>query len=323
MKRVLRSLSASNIAGPLIGLVLVMAFFSLFGESRHYFLSAANLKIILTQSVDVGICALGMTLIIICGGIDLSVGSAIALSSVAGALALRAGYSPEWGIATMIAVGGLIGLINGLCITKLRVAAFIVTLGMLGIARGLAKWLANNLTVVYEPNWLNGLMITPTNGSWQFAPGVWVLLAVAIVMGVLLHRTIFGRHVIAVGSNEAAARLCGIRVDRVKIAVYVIGGLLFGLAGLMQLARLRQGDPTVAIGRELDVIAAAVIGGASLRGGRGSIIGSLIGALLMPVLRNGTQQMGWPTYVQEIIIGAVIIAAVALDRWRYSKAIGR
>ncbi|HMH83913.1 MAG TPA: ribose ABC transporter permease, partial [Gemmatimonadales bacterium] len=132
----------------------------------------------------------------------------------------------------------------------------------------------------------------------------------------VLRRTVFGRRVFAVGSNELAARACGIATDRLKLMIYGSAGLLFGLAGVMQLSRLRQGDPTVAVGTELDVIAAVVIGGGSLQGGEGSVFGSVVGALIMAFLRNGCQQMGWPNYIQEIIIGAIIVLAVALDRVR-------
>jgi ribose transport system permease protein len=141
-------------------------------------------------------------------------------------------------------------------------------------------------------------------------------VGLAVLVAVLLRNTVLGRRIFALGSNEAAARACGIAVDRLKVTVYGLAGLFFGLAGVMQMSRLRQGDPTVAIGTELDVIAAVVIGGASLNGGEGSVLGSMIGALIMAFLRNGCQQMGWPNYIQEIIIGAIIVLAVAVDRAR-------
>jgi ribose transport system permease protein len=152
------------------------------------------------------------------------------------------------------------------------------------------------------------------------APGVWLTVALAVLVALVLRYTVFGRRVFAVGSNEAAARACGIAVDRLKIWIYGLAGLLFGLSGVMQMSRLRQGDPTVAIGTELDVIAAVVIGGGSLSGGVGTILGSMIGATIMAVLRNGSQQMGWPNYIQEIIIGAIIVVAVAVDGWRSRRA---
>ena len=146
------------------------------------------------------------------------------------------------------------------------------------------------------------------------APAVTINLA--IIMTVVMRRTVFGRYIFAIGSNEATARLCGIRTRLTKLAIYGVAGVFFGLAGVMQFSRLRQGDPTVAIGTELDVIAAVVIGGGSLSGGVGSILGSMVGASIMAVLRNGSQQMGWPNYIQEIIIGAIIVVAVAVDGWR-------
>jgi len=149
--------------------------------------------------------------------------------------------------------------------------------------------------------------------------GVWLAVALAVLMAVVMGQTVFGRHLFAIGANETAARLSGIRVRRCKLAVYALAGLFFGVGGLMQLSRLTQGDPTVAIGLELDVIAAVVIGGASLSGGSGSVAGSMIGALIMAVLRNGSNQSGWPTYMQEIIIGIVIILAVAVDRLRQRR----
>jgi ribose transport system permease protein len=218
-----------------------------------------------------------------------------------------------------ILVGGLVGVVNGLVITRLRVVPFIATLGMLGVGRGVAKWLANQQTVNMPETWLNELLVMFPNPSWLLvAPGVWITIILAICAAVVLRNTVFGRRVFALGSNEAAARACGIATDRLKVWIYGLAGLLFGLAGVMQMSRLRQGDPTVAAGSELDIIAAVVIGGGSLSGGEGSILGSMIGALIMAFLRNGCQQVGWPNYIQEIIIGAIIVVAVAIDRWRSS-----
>ena len=303
--------------GPFLGLFLVVAVFALLSEAPAQYLSFRNLRIVLSQTVIVALGATGMTLIIISGGIDLSVGSTIALSSVVTALMLSSGSQPWLAAVAGLASGGLVGIVNGVAVTRLRVVPFIATLGMLGVARGVAKWLAGEQTVNVPDSWMNDLAVTFPEPEWLLvAPGVWMALALAVLMATALKRTVFGRRVFSLGSNEAAARASGIAVERVKVWIYGLAGLFFGLAGVAQMSRLRQGDPTVAIGAELDIIAAVVIGGGSLSGGRGSIAGSMLGGLIMSFLRNGCQQMGWPPYIQEIIIGVIIVLAVAADRSR-------
>jgi ribose transport system permease protein len=306
-------------AGPFLGLLIVIALFAIPSDTREIFLSYHNFKIIFTQTVIVAVGALGMTLIIISGGIDLSVGSAIALASVVGALLIGEGWPTFAVVLAVVATGGLVGLVNGTAIAGLRMMPFIITLGTLGIGRGVAKRLAGNQTVNYETSPINGWMTTADPFGYALPAGVWIALALAALTALVLNRTVFGRHVFALGSNEATARLCGIPTVRLKILIYTLAGCFFGLAGLFQLSRLRQGDPTVAIGLELDIIAAVIIGGASLSGGVGTVLGSMIGALIMAVLRNGTQMMEWPTEIQEIIIGLVIIVAVFVDRLRQGK----
>ncbi len=310
-----------NLIGPFLGLLLVVGLFSLSPTVRPYFLTGANFKIILTQSVIVAIGTLGMTLIIVSGGIDLSVGSVVALTSVVGATALVKGHSPMAAACLTILTGALIGMVNGLAISGLRMMPFIVTLGMMGIARGAAKWLSGSQTVSMPPDCaLEKLMeLTDPDHLFPFPIGVWVTLGLAAIMVLVMRETVFGRYVFAIGANEAAARLSGIRVRLHKGIIYTVAGMFFGISGLMQLSRLTQGDPTVAVGLELDIIAAVVIGGAGLSGGTGSILGSMVGALIMAVLRNGSNQMGWPTYMQEIIIGIVIIIAVAVDQLRQGR----
>ena len=306
--------------GPFLGLIAVIAVFALMTDSPTQYLSVRNFRIVVAQTVIVALGAIGMTMIIVSGGIDLSVGSAIALTGVVTALGLRDGMTPLLALLLGVAAGGAIGLVNGLAITRLKVIPFIATLGMLGVARGVAKWVADQQTVNIPETWINELAVTFPRPEWLIvAPGVWLSVILAVLAALVLRRTVFGRRVFAIGSNEAAARACGIPVDRMKIWIYGLAGLLFGLSGVMQMSRLRQGDPTVAIGTELDVIAAVVIGGGSLNGGVGTILGSMIGASIMAVLRNGSQQMGWPNYIQEIIIGAIIVAAVAVDRVRSLK----
>jgi len=316
-----RLFQALNVIGPFFGLLLVLGLFSLSPEVRPYLFTGGNFKIILIQTVIVALGALGMTMIIVGGGIDLSVGSVVALTSVLGATLLLEGWSPTLVVLAGVAAGALIGLVNGSIIAGFGMMPFIVTLGMMGVVRGLAKWLAGNQTVNPPPGSpVNALMArqAPTE-LFPLPPGVWITAGLAVAVALLKSRTVFGRHLFAIGSNEATARLCGVRVRRHKVLTYSLAGLFFGLAGIMQLSRLTQGDPTVAIGLELDIIAAVVIGGASLSGGTGSILGSMIGALIMAVLRNGSNQMGWQNFTQEIIIGVVIVLAVGLDRLRHRQ----
>ena len=305
---------------PFAGLILVILIFAILSGAPDRYLSLTNLRVVLAQTVIVATGAIGMTMIIISGGIDLSVGSTVALTSVVTALALRSSWSAATAVCAGVIVGALIGAVNGLVITTLRVIPFIATLGMLGVARGLAKWIASEQTVNPPESWINLLAVTFPPRSWMLvAPAVWLTILLAVLMSLVLTGSVFGRHVFALGSNERAARACGIATDRLKLIIYSCAGLFFGLAGVLQMSRLRQGDPTVAAGLELDVIAAVVIGGGSLSGGEGSILGSMIGALMMAFLRNGCQQAGWHNYVQEIIIGAIIVIAVAIDRWRHQR----
>jgi ribose transport system permease protein len=266
--------------------------------------------------------ALGMTLVIISAGIDLSVGSIVALGTVVIAWLLKKdGFSPLLAALLAIAACGLCGFISGNLITKLRVAPFIVTLGMMLFVRGAAKGLSNEQKIDAPNTWLNELLASlESDQKWMLVPaGVWILMVMAVMVAVLLRYTRLGRHIFAVGSNEQTARLCGVAVEKVKVIIYTLCGVFAGLAGLMQFSRLTVGDPTVAIGLELDVIAAVVIGGGSLAGGEGSIGGSLVGALILTVIASGCSQMGLPNWVQEIITGAIIIVAVALDRLRHRR----
>jgi ribose transport system permease protein len=305
---------------PVLGLLAVILVFAVGTGAPERYLSTNNLRVVFAQTVIVALGAIGMTLVIVAGGIDLAVGSVIALTGVVTAILLRAGQPPSVAVLAAVVCGGLVGLANGLAITRLKVVPFIGTLGMLGVARGLAKWIADQEAVYPPATWINALAVTVPTPSWLvFAPGVWVTIVLAVAMAFVLDRTVFGRRVFALGSSEAAARACGIATDRLKLVVYSVAGLFSGLAGVMQMSRLRLGDPTVAIGTELDVIAAVVIGGGSLNGGEGGVVGSMVGALAMAFLRNGTQQMGWPNYVQEIIIGLIIVGAVAADRLRHGR----
>ena len=303
---------------PFVGLFVVLFLFAMDAELRLVIFKGGNFKTILTQTVIVAIGAMGMTLVIVSGGIDLSAGSVVALCSVVTARLIEQGHGFVAVLALTVLIGGLVGLANGGIITTVRMMPFIVTLGMMGIARGISKWLANNQTVNPEQplESVNRLMDN-SQSPLTFFPlpdGVWLALGLAVVMAVVLRSTVFGRYVFAIGSNEDTARLCGIRVNFNKVVIYTLAGAFFGLAGVMQFSRLTQGDPSVAIGLELQIIAAVVIGGASLSGGAGSIPGSVIGAFMMACLANGSSIKDWPNYMQEIIIGVVTILAVGMDK---------
>ncbi|MGC4070961.1 MAG: ABC transporter permease [Nibricoccus sp.] len=298
-------------AGPFLGLIAVYSLFAALAFDR--FVSWSNTSIMLQQTAVVGIGAIGMTLIIISGGVDLSFGSIIAKSSVIIALLLQHGWSPLAAAAAGVAAGAFCGFVSGLLITRLRAMPFIVTLGMMSILRGDAKGLAHEQPVYPDETWLNGLMRLQPNG---LPGGVWLLLGFAVLVSLMLRYTKFGRHIFAIGSSEATARLCGIRVERTKLYIYTLGAAFAGLAGLFQFSYLTGGDPTTAIGLELNIIAAVVIGGASLSGGSGTILGTLIGAFMMTTVNNGCTKLDMPNWVQEIVTGVIIIAAVSLDGLR-------
>lgn len=306
--------------GPFIGLAFVFALFSLLRPRT--FLSADNFELMLLQTAVVGAGALGMTIIIISGGIDLSVGSNIALGTVVVALLLAAGAPPILAALGGIACGAACGMMIGLFVTRLRLAPFIVTLGAWGALRGAAKGLAHETMVTAPSTWLNGLLQTvgSHNPGMYLPAGVWLVLGLTGLVAALLRYTRFGRHVYAIGSNEQTARLCGINVERTKLLIYVIGLAFVGLASVLQFSYLTVGDPTTANGMELSIIAAVVIGGASLAGGEGSAGGSMIGALIMTAVANGCTKMDLANWVQEIVTGAIIIVAVILDRWRHREA---
>jgi len=302
--------------GPLVALVVVYALFC--ALSPDTFIGTSNLTTMLRQTVVVAIASVGMTVVMIHGGIDLSVGSGVALTTVVVASCLRAGLGPVSSSAAGIAASTVAGLIMGLLITRLRVTPFIITLGGMSILRGLAKGIADEQKIDADPKGLDTLMAPAT--SWMvFPPGVWIALLLALVVGLALVYTRFGKHVFAVGSNEQTARLCGVQVSRVRVLVYTLAAMLTGVAGIMELSTLTVGDPTDSFGLELEVIAAVVIGGGSLAGGEGSIRGSLIGALLMTVIKTGGTHLGLPNWVQEIVTGGIIVAAVAFDRLRRGR----
>jgi ribose/xylose/arabinose/galactoside ABC-type transport system permease subunit len=352
------------VLGPWLGLLAAWCLFAATAGSS--FIALDNQRLMLLQTAVVGMAAMGAVLVILTGGIDLSVGSNIALATVVLGALLRAGAPPALAATAAVGLAAGCGFFIGALVTgrlvlaaalagaaltaatawgrvgpagagalaagllatgvlaaprlrgRLPLSPFIVTLGLWGALRGVAKGLADNHPVYAEDlGWLPALMAAPGGSAVTFLPlGVWLLLLAAGAMAVVLGATRFGRHAQAIGSNEATARLCGIDLERTRLGVYAVAGGCAGLAGLLQFSYLGMGDPTTAQGLELDVIAAVVIGGASLSGGEGSVAGTLAGALLMTVIDNGCAKLGVDNWVQEIVTGAIIVAAVALDRLR-------
>jgi ribose transport system permease protein len=323
--------------GPLLALVLVIAVFAVAdrwknGDDSQFF-TAGNARTVSATVATVFVAALGMTVVIIAGGIDLSAGTAQSLCATVLAWGLIrpafASGNPWSAIVLALGTGAVCGLINGALIGWLRVVPFIVTLGTMRAYLGVGNALANETTLrpdtaTQVPHWMqNWLSVRADALICGFPLGVWVAIILALITAGVLRFTVFGRHVFALGSNETAARLCGINVFWMKIAVYSLAGLFFGIAGLYQFSRLSVGQPTSGLGVELKVIAAVVIGGASLSGGRGSILGTLAGAGIMCVIDSGCTQLGLSNPVQDIVLGVVIVAAVAIDQFRQNRVDAR
>ncbi|MBX3436370.1 MAG: ABC transporter permease [Planctomycetaceae bacterium] len=318
------------IAGPVIWLAVV---FCLFWGADEYraraagrpgrFATPSSLRLMVHNTSLVGVAALGATVVIIAGGIDLSVAASIALSSTVAAWLFRAEYPTAVAVSAGILTGVTTGLLNGALISWLRVVPFIITLGTMTIFRGIGREIAEGSPIRAFgklPGWLLTLERPTPDPPWLIvSAGVWLMAVLACLVAGLLHLTVFGRHVYAVGSSEATARLCGISLVRTRIAVYSLAGFFAGIASLYNVAMLSEGDPNSLPGRELDIIAAVVIGGGSLNGGRGSVLGTLSGALLMQIIRHGCRSVGVPTAYEQIIIGVIVIVAVTLDQLRQRR----
>lgn len=281
------------------------------------FLTISNWTIIITQVSINALLAFGVTFVIITGGIDLSVGSIVAVAGVVAALlASQADFPLVVPVLGGLIAGLVFGFINGLIITKSKIAPFIVTLGIMTIGRGLALILSK------------GRPISNLSDSFNFIGGgdvfgipfpIIVLIIVFIISYLLLKNTVFGRYVYAIGGNEQAAWASGINVNKIKMSVYALCGTLAGLAGILLTSRITTGQPNAGAGFELDAIAAAIIGGTSTSGGTGTIMGTLIGALLIGVINNGLDLLNVSSYYQQVIMGAIIIGAVLLDSWNQKK----
>ena len=377
--------SLFDLIRPFFALLAVMLLFCIADRAingeKATFHTSRSMRTVAAQTATVAVAALGMTVIIIAGGIDLSVGTAIALSATVLAWSLKedvavrlfhgdtvakatqrlkeveralAGvpddakeaaeadvareaqrlrraerafmfWTPVVSLAIVVGCGCLCGIVNGALVSYLGLVPFIVTLGTMQVYLGIAKKVAAETTVrpdtaTQVPAWFGDLLSVRPQALWFGLPsGVWFTLVLAGLLAGVLHYTVFGRYVFALGSNEATARLCGINVRWNKIAVYALSGLFVGIAGLFQFSRLTVGNPTSGSGLELKVIASVVIGGGSLSGGRGSVLGTLTGALIMSVITSGCTALGLTNPIQDLILGIIIVAAVTLDQLRQRK----
>ncbi|WP_293200334.1 ABC transporter permease [Paenibacillus sp.] len=303
-----------NKSGILIGLLILGTFFAIKAPN---FLSQKNLLNVLLQSSISAIVALGMTVVITGGGIDLSVGSVMAISSIVASRLMAGGMYMAPAIAIGILIGGCFGVLNGFIISRTTIAPFIVTLGMQSIARGIVYILCDGVPITKLPTKFNFF------GGGRIAgvvpvPVIFMLIFVIIAFNIL-HRSRFGRHVFAVGSNENTAYLSGVDVTRIKQTMYILCSIFAAIAGIIYASRVISGQPNAGEGYETDAIAATVIGGTSMAGGQGSIIGTVLGALIMGILSNGLNMLSINYYYQKVTIGIVIIGAVYLDSIRNKK----
>ena len=315
-----RAAVGNPIAGPLGALALAMIFFSL---QSGQFLQGPNLSLILQQVVEVGVLAIGQTLIILTAGIDLSCGAVMAFGMIVMTkLSVLSGVPAIPAILLGILACAAFGLVNGLFVTKVRLPAFIVTLGTFNIAMALVHIYSNEETIANPPSAMTYFGRTFSIGGTDITYAVVLMLALYALFWFVLTQTTWGNHIYAVGNNPEATRLSGIRTDRLLISVYVVAGAIYGLAALLLIARTEVGDPNAGQTDNLDSITAVVLGGTSLFGGRGAVIGTLFGALIVGVFRNGLVLMGVSSVYQILITGILVILAVSVDQLTHRKERG-
>ena len=298
--------------GPFIALLAACAFFATQSDN---FLSGGNFSLILQQVMVVGVIAIGQTLIILTAGIDLSCGMVMALGGIVMTkFATELGLPPALAVLCGVGVTTLFGLLNGLLVTRFKLPPFIVTLGTLNIAFAITQLYSNSQTVTDLPPLMTALGNTFSLGGTEIAYGAVLMLLLYGLAFFVLRETAAGRHVYAVGNNAEATRLVGIPTQRVLLGVYVVAGFFYGIAGLLSVSRTGVGDPNAGQTENLDAITAVVLGGTSLFGGRGIIIGTLVGALIVGVFRNGLTLMGVSSIYQVLVTGILVILAVTLDQ---------
>ena len=305
-------LPALGTLGPLLALLVACA---VFATQSDRFLTGANLSLVLQQVMVVGVIAIGQTLVILTAGVDLSCGMVMALGGIVmTTLATRLGVPVPLAIAAGLGVTTLFGALNGALVTAVRLPPFIVTLGTLNIAFAITQLYSRSQTVTGLPNAMSALGATFRLGGTRVVYGAVLMLALYAVAWFALRHTAAGRHVYAVGGNPEAARLTGIATTRVLLGVYLLAGLLYGVAALLSVARTGVGDPNAGQTENLDAITAVVLGGTSLFGGRGSVLGTLVGALIVGVFRNGLTLIGVSSVYQILVTGLLVILAVATDQ---------
>ncbi|HEX7986780.1 MAG TPA: ABC transporter permease [Duganella sp.] len=315
--RLLDRLPPVSTLGPFIALIVASLFFA---SQSDRFLSGQNFSLILQQVMIVGVIALGQTLIVLTAGIDLSCGMVMALGSVVmSKFAVDLGINPYVAVGCGIAVCTAIGALNGALVTRIKLPAFIVTLGTMNIAFALTQIYSGAQTVTDVPDSMMFFGNTFQLGQTAITYGTVLMIGLYILTWLFLRDTAPGRHVYAVGNNPESARLTGIATGKVMLGVYMAAGLLYGIASMLSVARMGVGDPQAGATDNLDSITAVVIGGTSLFGGRGSIVGTLIGVLIVGVFRNGLTLMGVPSVYQVLVTGVLVILAVATDQLTHKK----
>jgi fructose transport system permease protein len=304
--------------GPFLALLAACAFFA---SQTDRFLTGGNLSLVLQQVMVVGVIAIGQTLVILTAGIDLSCGMVMALGGIVMTkFATELGLAPPLAVLVGIGVTTAFGLLNGLLVTRIKLPPFIVTLGTLNIAFAITQLYSNSQTVTDLPPLMTALGNTFGVGETEVAYGTVLMLALYALVWFVLRETAAGRHVYAVGNNAEATRLVGIPTQRVLLMVYVVAGVFYGIASLLSVARTGVGDPNAGQTENLDAITAVVLGGTSLFGGRGIVLGSLVGALIVGVFRNGLTLMGVSSIYQVLVTGVLVILAVATDQLSHRGA---
>lgn len=303
-------------------LVLLLAVVAYLSLSTRTFFTSNNLFNVARSCSWIAIAAFGESMVIIIGGIDLSVGAVMAMAGLITAMGLQAGLPIPLAIGAGLLTGGLAGWANGAMVGRVKLPPYIITLGTMSIFRGLAFGLTGGWPLRDFPHDFNllGAYNLPV-GSWEVPLPVLFMLGLTVLVSLLLNQTIMGRYIYTLGGSERALLVSGVKVSQIHVLVYTLGGVLAAIGGLLMTARLGVAAPTAAVGYELDIIAAAIIGGTSLFGGEGSIFGVLLGAVLMQILRNGLVLLGVPGYWQALAIGAMTLMAILLDYWRKQKAL--